>query len=424
MPGRRRRVSQIDRRTDCDQPTRIRTDTWFAALSIRSVAAAPGDSSLPNPAVEALEALRPAEGVRDRLRRLRLTAMPIAQAAVAAALAWWVATSPLIGHDQPFFAPIAALISVGVGLGQRLRRVLELVAGVALGVLIGDLLVGVIGTGVPQIAVVVALAMIVAIFLGGGAVIVSQAAASAVLVVTLVPASEGQPVNLDRFVDAAIGGLVGLGVSVLLLPVNPVSTARRALDPLLETLAELLDGSADALVNRDRAGAALVLGRARDTQQAIDELTEALEGSAEVSRIAPVRWHKRGHLVGYLDAAEPVDHLARNLRVLARHVITLLRRKEPVPEILPPALRTLAGGIRLLQRDLSHAAEPTEARASAVAAADLATEALDQTGGFAGQVVVAQARSMAVDLLRASGLDRDDAARLLPSLPPGPVSYG
>ena len=130
---------------------------------------------------------------------------------------------------------------------QRLRRVLELVAGVALGVLIGDLLVGVIGTGVPQIAVVVALAMIVAIFLGGGAVIVSQAAASAVLVVTLVPASEGQPVNLDRFVDAAIGGLVGLGVSVLLLPVNPVSTARRALDPLLETLAELLDGSADAL---------------------------------------------------------------------------------------------------------------------------------------------------------------------------------
>ena len=61
---------------------------------------------------------------------------------------------------------------------------------------------------------------------------------------------------------------------------------------------------------------------------------------------------------------------------------------------------------------------------SAVAAAELATEALDQTGGFAGQVVVAQVRLMAVDLLRATGLDRDETQRLLPSLPSGPVSYG
>jgi hypothetical protein len=90
---------------------------------------------------EALEALaaRSRQGARDRLRRLRLTAVPILQCAVGAALAWWVATGPLIGHEQPFFAPIAALISLGVGLGQRLPRVVELVVGVAVGVLVGDL---------------------------------------------------------------------------------------------------------------------------------------------------------------------------------------------------------------------------------------------------------------------------------------------
>jgi uncharacterized membrane protein YccC len=311
------------------------------------VAAAPSEPSLPSRAIEALDALRPSVGIRDRFRRVRLTALPIVQAALAAALAWWAATSPPVDHERPFFAPIAALIAVGVGLGQRLRRVIELVAGVALGVLVGDLLVGVIGTGAPQIAAVVALAMIAAIFLGGGAVIVTQAAGSAVLVVTLVPSSDDGAVNLDRFVDATIGGVVGLAVTVLLLPVNPVSAARRELDPLLDTLAELLDGSADALAERDRA-----------------------------------------------------------------------------PLVLPPALRTLAGAVRMLQMDLAAAAEPTEARSSAVAAAELSTEALDQTGGFAGQVVVAQTRSMAVDLLRATGLDRDDAQRLMPSLPPGPVSYG
>ncbi len=378
----------------------------------------------PGLAAEALDVLRPREGVGQRLRRVRFTALPTAQAALASALAWWVATSPPIDHDQPFFAPIAALISVGVGLGQKLRRVGELVGGVALGVLVGDLLVALIGSGVVQIAAVVALAMVVAIFLGGGAVIVTQAAASAVLVVTLVPPTDDQLVSLDRFVDASVGGLVGLAVTALLLPVNPVSVARRKLDPLLSTLAELMDDAAAALESGDRAGAALVLGRARETQVAIDELTEALEGSSEVARIAPVRWRTRGQLVGYLDAAEPIDHLARNLRVLARHTITMLRRKEPVPDTLPASLRTLAGAVRLMQMDLEHGSEPLEARSAAWAAAELATEALDQTGGFAGQVVVAQVRTMAVDLLQASGLDRDDAGKKLPGLPPGPVSYG
>lgn len=381
-------------------------------------------SGRPGLAAEALDVFQPDEGVRQRLRRVRLTVLPIAQSSIAAALAWWAATSPPIDHERPFFAPIAALITVGVGLGQKLRRVVELFGGVALGVLVGDLLVALIGTGVAQIAAVVALAMVVAVFLGGGAVIVTQAAASAVLVVTLVPPTVDETVNLDRFVDATLGGLIGLAVTALLLPVNPVSIARRQLDPLLGTLADLMDDAADALDSADRAGAALVLGRARETQAAIDELTEALAGSAEVARIAPVRWRTRGQLVGYLDAAEPVDFVARNLRVLARHVITMLRRKEPIPDALPASLRTLAGAVRMLQMDLEHGVEPNEARSAAVAAAALATEALDQTGGFAGQVVVAQVRSMAVDLLRAAGLDRDEARGHMPGLPHGPVSYG
>ena len=135
---------------------------------------------------EALDALgrRSRDTLRTRVRRLRLTAFPILQCAVGAGLAWAVATSPVFGHDQPFFAPLAAIIALGVSLGQRLRRVVELVVGVVVGVLVGDLLIGVIGTGVPQIVLVVALAMGGAVFLGGGAVIVSQAGSSAVLVAT------------------------------------------------------------------------------------------------------------------------------------------------------------------------------------------------------------------------------------------------
>jgi uncharacterized membrane protein YgaE (UPF0421/DUF939 family) len=373
-------------------------------------------------ALEALAALS-REGVRERLRRLRHTAFPIVQCAVGAALAWLIATSPPIDHDQPFFAPIAALISIGVGFGQRLPRVVELVVGVAVGVLVGDLLVAWIGTGVLQIVLVVGLAMAAAVILGGGSVIVTQAGASAVLVATLT-APAGSGVSLDRFVDTLVGGVVGVVVSVLLLPVNPVGAARRQIDPLLATLAELIDECAKALADGDRAGAALTLEHARETQEATDAVEEALEGSSEVAMIAPVRWRTRGHLTGYLDAAEPIDHVARDLRVMVRHIVAMLRRREPVPPALPQALRTLAGAVRLLRIELARDDDTAECRAAAVTAAELATEALDETGGFAGQIVVAQVRALAVDVLRATGLDRERILKLLPALPEGPVSYG
>src|SRR5919106_1545966 len=122
----------------------------------------------------------------DGGRRLRSSALPIGQCAVAAGLAWYVA-SDLVGHARPFFAPIAAVISLGVSLSSRLRRVAELVVGVSLGVLVGDLLISVIGSGAWQIALVVALAMATAVFADGGTLLVAQAGASAVLVATLLP---------------------------------------------------------------------------------------------------------------------------------------------------------------------------------------------------------------------------------------------
>src|SRR5215469_5330071 len=84
--------------------------------------------------------LRTTTNLIDRLRRLRGGALLAAQAGVAAALAWLVAHD-LIGHPRPFFAPIAAVVVLNVSVGQRLRRAIELVVGVALGILVGDVLI-------------------------------------------------------------------------------------------------------------------------------------------------------------------------------------------------------------------------------------------------------------------------------------------
>src|SRR5689334_821134 len=124
------------------------------------------------------------ETVRLRLRRLRATWVSLAQTAVAAGLAWVVAHD-VIGHPRAFFAPIAAVIALGVAPGQSVRRAVELAVGVALGILVGDAIVAVIGTGPAQIAVVVLLATAGAVLLGGGSLAIGQAAGSAILVATL-----------------------------------------------------------------------------------------------------------------------------------------------------------------------------------------------------------------------------------------------
>src|SRR5206468_9041069 len=130
----------------------------------------------------------------------------------------------LLHHPRPFFAPIAAVIALNVSVGQRLRRVVELVLGVALGILVGDVLIYFIGTGAWQIGAGVAAAVVASVFLGGSPIVIGQAAASAVLVATLVPPKNG--IYYTRFLDALIGGVVGIIVMALLLPLNPLTHIR------------------------------------------------------------------------------------------------------------------------------------------------------------------------------------------------------
>src|SRR5262245_6388806 len=150
--------------------------------------------------------LRSKATLSQRLRLLRGSLPYAAQASAAAGISWYIAHD-VVRHRTPFFAPISAVIVLAVSAAQRLRRALELVLGVALGILVGDGLFYFIGTGPWQIALGVILAISVAVVVGGGPLLVGQAGSSAVLVATLAPPTHG--VYYARFLDALIGGSVG-----------------------------------------------------------------------------------------------------------------------------------------------------------------------------------------------------------------------
>ncbi len=344
----------------------------------------------------------------EALRRLRTSALPIVQCGVAAGAAWLVAHD-LVGHERPFFAPIAAVISLGVSLANRTRRAVELVVGVSFGVLVADLLISVIGSGWWQITVVVILAVAAAVFFDGGSLLVNQAGASAVLVATLL--TPGQAGGLDRCVDALIGGGVGLVVAAV-LPTDPVGPVRRTSRALLDELAAVLRGVADALRDRDTGAALAALQRARRTQPLIESLRGALHGGREVTAVSPLHRRRRRVLVRYAELAERADYAMRNARVVARRAYSALLDGEPEVPDLPDVLAELACAVDRLTAELTREGDLARARSAVVDVVVHAKVMSDDAVALLGtseQVLVAQLRSIALDLLQATGLSRTEA---------------
>lgn len=348
-------------------------------------------------------------GLRTRGERITAAARPILHTSIAAALAWVIATE-LLDHPQAFFAPIAAVVTLGLTVGARRRRAVELAAGVALGIAIADGLVSLIGTGAWQIAVVTALAMIGATLVGGGALLASQAGASAVVVATLQPPAGG--FDFDRVLDALVGASVALVVSSLILPVNPLRLVHHYVEPVLTRLAEALERIATALETKQlgRADEALVAVARLD--DAHDGLVEALEAAGDAARLSPRRRRTLGGLDRYAVAGGELGLAVENIRALARGSVRAINLDDAVPEEAVEAVRELAACARALDGYLA-GGDPFAARTAAVRAASLANAVLDETGNLSAVHIVGQIRLASVDLLRATGLERGEAQDLV-----------
>lgn len=337
----------------------------------------------------------------ERVEELRANWLSVVLAALAAAVAWLIARE-LLGHKQAFFAPVAAILTLGLTAGQRGRRALEVGVGVALGIAVADLLVIAIGTGAWQLAVVVALAMVTAVLVGGGVMLVNQAAISAVLVVTLQAAAGG--VSTARFLDALIGSAVAL-IANALVPIDPLRIVRREAEPLLRELAATLEQVALALETHDLDEINAALRRARALDQRTERLSAALDVGQETTVWAPTRRRARVELAPYAVALSSIDHAVRNTRVLARRALSAIEQDDRVPAAAFAAVRELASAVGELTLDLADEARASELEAELLRASAHATAALDVTGNLSANMITGQVRAIAADLLAAIGLE-------------------
>ena len=356
--------------------------------------------------------------VVNRLRsgalRLRSAWLPILQTALAACVAWFLAVL-ILGMDRPTFAPIAAVIALGLAVGERTRRAVELTLAVAFGVALADVLLSVVGVGALQAGLFVVLAMAAAVFLGGGDLGVKEAAISAMIMMfTFTPAAAG--FSAERFLEALIGGGTALLINAL-LPVNPERMVEGAAVPLFEQSAAVLEEVADALEVGDVGRAQVAYVRAREIDARVAGLKEAVAAGYETARLAPPRRRSLGHMDLYAAAADQIDLTVRDVRAIARAALGVVRPEGPAPEGMPAAIRDLARATEALANYLQTSGDPVETRQLALGAARKASRLLEEHEDLARNLgvnaVVDQIHSSAVDLMGGTGMDRAAALHAL-----------
>lgn len=365
--------------------------------------------------------------LKSRVFRVRSRLLAIVQATIAAGTSYWVATH-LFGHEQAFFAPIASIIILGLAGGAgRLRRAVEMSIGCSAGVAIGDVIIAQIGPGSWQITVAVGASLLAASFISKSPLVTNQIAIGSILISTIMP--PGTAAGYERPIDAIIGGVIAILVFAV-IPAAPLSSGRQEVTTILSIASSVLHDVAVALPESDHRALDHALKAVRGTQGNINALLDAAKTARENTTISPLLWGSRRRVRSLERMLGPVDNMIRNSRVLARRGLVLCEDGDQVSaeqialiEELSEIAQTLS---ELYEKhsDLSEAKEiPGIVRRLRRLGARAGEEVADRRV-LSAVALLAQTRSIIVDMLQVCGMRRESAVAVLaptsrtPAYPP------
>jgi hypothetical protein len=197
------------------------------------------------------------------------------------------------------------------------------------------------------------------------------------------------------------------------VPRDAAKILKRSATPVFVELAAALDDVAAALESRDHDAAWSAVMHARGVEELATGLREMLDLAVETVRLAPLKRRERGRVERYSTASTFLGVAIRNTRVLARAAVRAVELEPSIPATLVASIRDLATAVRRLEVAVDHGTRDGGVAEATRAAAAAATQSYDEGMGFAIGALVGQVRSIALDILRASGSDRGEAVREL-----------
>lgn len=345
---------------------------------------------------------------RSALDRVVGSLPAVVQIVIAATAAYLIARE-LLGHELPLVAVTVTIVSLGLARDATPRRIVEMVIGINIGIAVAALLVQAFGQGPWQLAVILALTLLVARALSPSAAFAIGAAVQSMLVAVL-PAPETGV--FARSLDGLVGGAMALLITVL-IPRFDLLRERGEAAALFSLLDQALTGLHEALRSGDTAAAELALSRSRRTQPLIEEWTRLLDSARGVAAGSPWLRARRHRLADEARLLAVGDLSTRHVRALARRVEVVVRDGIPRP-LLAELIGDTAELVRLVGRSRDDEAARYAARAVAAALASRCSpSAVD---GVGEQVVIVLLRPLAFDILVHLGTPPDEARALLPPL--------
>jgi uncharacterized membrane protein YccC len=275
----------------------------------------------------------------------------VAAKCALAAMAAWALARYALGQQDPYFAPLAALLGVSPTVARSVREGLQYVAGFVLGAVLAIPVALVLGPSIAGIAVVVLAGVVIGSWrrLGGQSTQVTFTA----LFVLLIGGYQPLHYLTPRLIDVGIGVIIGLAVNVLVFPPLQLRPAEYAVRQWGDDVAAALDDLAGAAAGRCSPGPSW--------QRHDRQLSEAAQEARAAARHAreSLRWNPRASVergVPRPDGAviDSLEELTARTRAVARVLLDAAAAGQPpsLPasfgESYAAMLRMLTGPVRQL----------------------------------------------------------------------------
>ena len=251
--------------------------------------------------------------------------------------------------------------------------------------------------------------MSAALLLDAGNLFVTQAAVQSIVVATLLPDPDAA---LTRWTDALIGGGVAL-LAATVVPAAPLRKPREQAAAVARKIAELLRAASHVMIDGEPDPALDLLADARATDRMIRELQAAADEGVSVVASSPFRVRHRQGLRRMVELVDPLDRSLRSTRVLVRQTAVAAYRHRPVPASYADLTADLALAVEAVADELAAERMPVAARPRVLAVGQ-ATGLVERSASLSGDAILAQLRSIVVDLLLVTGMGQLEATDALP----------
>jgi uncharacterized membrane protein YccC len=223
--------------------------------------------------------------VRVRSRWSGNGPMTTAFKASLAAVCAWLTARYLLGHGNPYFAPISALVSVQATVVRSVREGVRYVACFALGVLVALASAELLGQGLLSLVVTV----LTGTLLGGWVRFGAQGleVPFTAIFVLLLGGVHPEGFVLSRLVDVVVGVPFGIAVNLFLLAPLHVEPAAEILRRVADDIAGLLEDMATGLSEAWPVRNPAWVERAQALDPALRDALRAMSHAHESVRLNP-----------------------------------------------------------------------------------------------------------------------------------------